>query len=64
MGEPSRPLGLLRVLLGLAQVMGATIALHLLLTTGLTGPTLWATAGTLFFVVPSRLIFAPPDRKG
>ena len=62
MGEPSRPLGLLRTGLGLAQVMGAAATLYFLLTTGLTNLTLWATVATLCFLVLSRLLFARRDR--
>ena len=59
----SRTWAVLRVGLGLAQVMGATAALYFLLTTGMTDLTLWATAVTLFFMVLSRMIFARLDRK-
>ncbi len=64
MGEPTRPLGLLRMGLGLAQVMGATVAFYLLLTTGMTNLTVWATTATLFFLILSRMIFSRRDRKG
>ncbi len=64
MGEPNRPLGLLRIGLGLAQVMGATIAIYLLLTTGMANLTVWASTATLFFLILSRLIFARRDRNG
>ena len=63
MVEPNRPLALLRVGLGLAQVMGATTTLYLLLTTGISDLTVWATAVTLCFTILSRLIFAKLDRK-
>jgi hypothetical protein len=43
--------------------MGATAILYFLLSTGMTGLTLWATAVTLFLTVLSRLIFARVDRK-
>jgi hypothetical protein len=52
-----------RVGLGLAQVMGATITLVFLLQTGASGPTMIATGATLFFVVLSRLLFSKSDRK-
>jgi hypothetical protein len=42
-----RPLALVRLLLGLGQVMGATSALYLLIMTGLSGPTLVTAAVTL-----------------
>jgi hypothetical protein len=63
-GEPNRPLGLLRVGLRLAQVMGATVALYFLATTGVSNPTLWATTATVFFLILSRLIFARRDHDG
>ena len=59
----SRTWAVLRVGLGLAQIMGATAAFYFLLTTGVKDLTLWATAVTLFFMVLSRLIFARLDRK-
>jgi len=59
----SRAMGLLRVGLGLAQVMAATVALCFLLTIGMTNLTLGATAVTLFLTVLSRLLFAKSDRK-
>jgi len=63
MGEPNRPLALLRVGLGLAQVMGATITLSLLLMTGISALTMGGTAVTLVFSLLSRFIFAKVDRK-
>jgi hypothetical protein len=63
MGEPNRPLALLRVGLGLAQVMGATISFYLLLMTGISALTMWGTAVTLVFSLLSRLIIAKLDRK-
>ncbi len=63
MGEPNRALGLLRIGLGLAQVMGATATLYFLLMTGLSDLTLWATTATLFFLVLSRVMFAGRDRN-
>jgi hypothetical protein len=63
MGKSNRPLGLLRVGLGLAQVMGATITFLLLLATGLSDLTMWATTATVFFLILSRVIFAKRDRK-
>jgi hypothetical protein len=64
MGEPNRPLGLLRVGLGLAQVMAATTALYFLLATGVSDLTVRATTATTFFVILSRLIFAGRDGNG
>ncbi len=43
--------------------MGATVTLYLLLATGMSDLTVWATAATLFFLVLSRLIFAGRDRN-
>lgn len=63
MGEPNRPQGVLRVGLGLAQVMGATVACYLLLTTGMSNLTVWATTATLFFLVVSKVLFSWLDRK-
>jgi len=56
-------MALVRIGLGLAQVMGATVALYFLLATGTSDLTMWATMATLFFVVLSRLIFARLDRN-
>lgn len=52
---------IVRIGLGLAQVMGATITLYLLLTAGLSDLTLWATVATLFFVVLSKVVVAKQD---
>ncbi len=59
----SRMWAVVRIGLGLAQVMGVTNAVYFLLTTGMTDLTLWATAVTLILMVMSRLIFAKLDRK-
>jgi hypothetical protein len=63
MGEPNRPLALLRVGLGLAQVMGATITLYLLLMSGVSALTMAGTAVTLVLSLLSRLIFAKLDHQ-
>lgn len=52
-----------RVALGLAQVMGATVALYLLVQTGINGLTMGTTAVTLFCTVLSRLCCSEADRK-
>ena len=56
-------MGCCSVGLGLAQVMGATIAVVFLIQTGMSSPTIVATGVTLFFVVLSRLLFSKSDRK-
>jgi hypothetical protein len=43
--------------------MGATITFFLLLATGLSDLTMWATTATVFFLILSRVIFAKRDRK-
>ena len=52
-----------RIGLGLAQVMGAVVTLVFLVPTGMSNPTIVATILTLLFVVLSRLLFAKTDRK-
>jgi hypothetical protein len=64
MTEPSRPLALLRVGLGTAPVMAATVTLYLLLMIGMTDVTIWATVVTLALVVLSRVLFQNLDWKG
>jgi hypothetical protein len=59
----NRNWALVRILLGLTQVMGATIALAFLVQTGASGSTMIATGATAFFVVLSRLLFSKSDRK-
>jgi hypothetical protein len=63
MSKMGRAWAVLRIGLGLAQVIGATITLVLLVQTGMTTPTIVATVVTLLFVTLSRLLFAGPDRK-
>jgi hypothetical protein len=52
-----------RIALGLVQVMGATIALVFLVQTGASGSTMVATGATAFFVGFTRLLFSKYDRK-
>lgn len=54
----NRTWAVLRIGMGLAQIMGATVALYFLLATGTTEMTLWATAVTIFFLVVSRVVNA------
>lgn len=59
----NRAWAVFRIGLGLAQMMGATITLFLLLRIGVTNLTVWATAATLSLTVLSKLMFARMDRK-
>ena len=61
--EMSRTLAVVRILLGIAQVMGATAALAVLVQTGASGLTAVATVVTLLFTCLSRLLFSGADRK-
>lgn len=58
-----RLLGACRVVLGLAQVMAATVTLAFLVQTGTSGLTVTATLVTLSLVVLSKLLFGRMDRK-
>jgi hypothetical protein len=51
---------LVRITLGLAQIMAATATAYLLAVTGVTNLTLWALAGTGLLVVLSKLLFREP----
>ncbi len=48
---------MLRILLGLAQIMAATVGLVLLLTTGMALATLVAVGGAGLLVAASRILF-------
>jgi hypothetical protein len=48
---------LVRIALGLAQVMAATATAYLLVVTGVSPLTVWAAAGTVLLVVLSKLLF-------
>lgn len=52
-----------RIGLGLAQVMGATVILYALVQTGISALTIGATVVTLGFIVLSKLLFGRQDRK-
>lgn len=56
-GSGERAWAVVRVSLGNAQVVMATIALYLLFATGMSRPTLTAVAVTCFFVVLSKFLF-------
>jgi hypothetical protein len=48
---------LVRIALGLAQVMAATATAYLLVVTGVSTLTVWAIGGTALLVVLSKLLF-------
>jgi len=54
-------LALLRIGLGVAQVMGATAIVVLLLRTGTSAPTAVAALVTLACTIVSRMVFATAD---
>lgn len=54
---------MVRLILGLAQIMGATATLYFLLQTGRSNFTWWAAAVTLGVIVLSRLLFTVVSRK-
>jgi hypothetical protein len=57
MAEMNRTWAVVRIVLGIVQVMGATVALVFLLQTGASGLTIAATDVTLCFTCLSRLLF-------
>lgn len=61
--EMNKQLAVLRIALGLAQIMGATVALCLFLQTGASDLTIGVTVVTLLLVVLSRLLFGKRDRQ-
>ena len=56
-GSPNRRRAVLRLVLGQAQVIGATVALVLLLQEGVTAPAIWAAVLTGLVSLTSILLF-------
>ena len=56
--------GVVRIVLGLAQVIGATASAYVLVQTGLSTLTLVAVVITGLLVVVSNLLFRDPDGPG
>jgi len=46
-----------RLVLGVGQIMGATAGFSLLLQTGLSSPTLWVVAATTGLMLTSKILF-------
>jgi hypothetical protein len=59
----SRKWALVRVGMGIAQVMGATATLVFMAQTGMSQLTVAGVVATLLLVVLSRLLFSRKDRK-
>lgn len=59
--EMDKRMAVLRIGLGLAQIMGATVAVYLLMQTGASNLTIVATIVTLLLVMLSRLLFGKRD---
>jgi hypothetical protein len=59
----NKGMALVRVALGLTQVMAATVTLYFLVQTGMSNLTTVATVVTLLLVVVSKLLFGRLDRK-
>ena len=56
-GLSQRRWALVRLGLGLAQIIGATMTLYFLVQTGESGPTFWSAGITACFTLTSRALF-------